>query len=170
MSFRKFQNLSVGQRIQLLSHHFYEKHLKARVAIIAKQIGAAPNEKQLKALSSCLMGYYFAPFSGDLEYFRQPVPDHSYNRGEEFIMFTKSAYPYVFGVTEKDSPREIVGLAVIIRDYFSRYPLDELDHYLLNGDFVGKTLEQVADDAPFQESGDVYSGDTIKKRISRHFF
>lgn len=169
MSFRKFKLMSRRERLALLADHFYKKYLTARVKLISKQVGEPPNSSQLFALSHSLLGYYFAPFSDDLEYFREPIPGQNYNKGEEFIMFTKSAYPYVYGITEKDSTREIVGLAAIIRDYFTRYPLDELDHYLLNGDFRDKKLSQVADEAP-GINGRIADENDVQKRIRRHFF
>jgi hypothetical protein len=169
MSFRKFKDLTVAEKIQLLSRKFYEKELKRRVRIISKHVGNPPNDKQLHALSMSLIGYFFAPFSENFEYFRERAITGSYNKGEEFIMMSKSAFPYVFGLTEVDGTREIVGLAVVIRDYFSRYPLDAADRYLLNGEFSEKTLSQVADECP-DVDGDVVSEDFIKKRIKRHFF
>lgn len=169
MSFRRFQAMSVDDRKELLAHKFYEKKLVPRVRIISDQVGGAPNALQLKALTTSLMGYYFAPRSDEFEYFRQAAATGPYNKGEEFIMFSKSAYPYVFGVTEKEGPREIIGLAAIIKDYFTRYPLDDLDDYLLYGDFTGKTLEVVADEAPSIE-GRITNEDDVQKRIRRHFF
>lgn len=169
MSFRKFKLMSRRERLALLADQFYKNNLKARVKVISKQVGEPPNSSQLFALSNSLIGYYFAPFSDDLEYFREPIPGQNYNKGEEFIMFTRSAYPYVFGIKEKDSSREIVGLAAIISDYFTKYPLDKLDHYLLNGDFRGKKLSQVADEAP-EINGRFTDVDDIQKRIRRHFF
>jgi hypothetical protein len=176
MYYREFQVLDRHGRMGAFLERFYQTEGRKRLNQISKLSGFKLSDDMMRDLT---LGVAFFTLKNDIEFLRSKAPGVELTRAEDMWKLFHKAPSFVFGYYHRVGTKTVekVGLATIMRRYFSWQKMDVLDEYLLEEDLKCVPLEQAAKDATkfvkkdFLESKniEIIDGKYLDDRINGRF-